>query len=213
MDAVYILGNGSKFNNLEILSSVRSLAKHMIDLDRIFIIGEDPGFFPSAIHIKTDDSFDLKWKNAYHKIKNACGIKDLSDTFLLMNDDFIMTEPFNGSDFPYYAVRNGNGGPSGPVDFSIHCPMIIKKEWYLCMPDCSEMPKDFSPRSFYANFYRCPPLYTSDFILHAGGDCGSYDDQSKGLPCFSFGDSAMHYDDFREWLNSLFPEKCRFEIE
>lgn len=213
MDVVYILGTGSKFKNLEILYSVRSLSKYMIDLDRIFIVGEDPGFLPWANHIPASDLTDSKWKNAYFKIKQACGLKDLSDTFLLMNDDFFILEPFSGAEFPYYAVKNGNGGPSGPVDFSIHCPIVIKKDWYLSMPDFADMPRQFSPRSFYANFYRCPPTYTLDFILRAGEGCTPFDVQIKNKPCFSIGDPAMYYDDFRLWLDSLFPQKSIFEIE
>ena len=43
MDIVYILGNGSKFNNEEIRYSLRSLEK-FVNFDRVFIVGECPKF-------------------------------------------------------------------------------------------------------------------------------------------------------------------------
>jgi hypothetical protein len=208
---VYILGTGSLANDEEIRYSVRSLEQNMLDLGRVFVVGEKPGPLPGAAHVPASDVGDRKWQRAYLKIKKACALPDLSADFLLMNDDFFMLEPFHGSEWPFYAVRNGNGGPCGPVDFSIHCPILLNKELYANMPFSADQKGHLSPRTFYGNFYRVPAVPTSDFILRAGAGCRPFDEQVIGWRCFSVSDSAMLDLNFKNWLDSLYPNPSRFE--
>lgn len=212
MDVVYILGSGSLCNNEEIRYSIRALETNMLDLRNIYIIGEDPKFLQKIKHIPAHDSSNYKHINAYHKIILACKIEELSDEFLLMNDDFFMTKEFLGSDFPFYALENSNGGSCGPNSFHIHCPVRIKKDWYLQMPIDTSFKSCKSPRTFYANFFKAPPKFCNDFILRAGVGCLDFNIQIKNKPCFSISDSAMLYEPFKNWLHSLYPIPSRFEI-
>ena len=90
MDAVYILGSGSLAGNEEIRFSIRSLCENMLDLRNLYIIGEDPGFLHDFEHVVMLDSSKERHVNAYFKVLRACGLPELSDEFLLMNDDFFM---------------------------------------------------------------------------------------------------------------------------
>lgn len=211
MDAVYILGTGSLVGDLEILYSVRSLATHMIDLRDVYVVGEKPSDLPGAIHVPAADTSKSKWENAYNKTLEACAIPELSDDFLLMNDDFFILEPFEGAEWPFYSLKNANGGPAGPLSFQVHCPIRLNKDWYSRMPSLVGMPKQFSPRSFYANFYKAPPTMTSDFILRTGEGVPLFDEQTIGWPCFSVSNSAFLSSDFNRWLFALYPNPSRFE--
>ena len=128
-----------------------------------------------------------------------------------MNDDFFMLSPFEGAEFPFYAVKNGDGGCSGRNDFSIHCPIRIKKEWYEKLPLTLDMKGAWSPRSFYSNFYSAPPTYTTDPILRHGEAMPDFDTQIKGRDFFSISDGIMLSAQFNLWLNELYPTSCRFE--
>ena len=212
MDVVYILGSGSLVKNEEIRFSIRSLEAHMLDLRNIYIIGEDPEILTAVKKIPSGDSFPEKWKNAYHKIIRACSIPEISEEFLLMNDDFFMLEPFSGAEFPFYDLKGSNGGTEGLNSFHIHSPLRIKKEWYQKMPFDPTAKGHHSPRTFYCNFYKAPPTFCDDFILRAGEGCKDFNAQIKGKPLFSISDTSMLYAPFLVWLGKLFPNPSRFEI-
>lgn len=212
MDVVYILGTGSLVKNEEIRYSVRSLEKYMLDLGRIFIVGEDPGFLPLAVHVPASDSSIYKWLNGYCKVKKACSIDGLTEDFLLMNDDFFMLDYFTGAEWPFYALKGGNGGSCGALDFGLHCPMRIHAEWYEKMPFPTVGKGPFSPRSFYGNFMRVPPKMGEDFVVRVGEGAKDYDLQIAGKPCFSIGNTAPLDENFMRWLDALYPEPSTFEI-
>lgn len=211
MDAVYILGSGSLSKNEELRMSIRSLQKHMVDLDRIFVIGEYPGEWFTGIHIHMEDLHTEKWKNAYIKTLRACDSIDISDEFLLMNDDFFMNADFVGAEFPFYTIPGANGGSSGMNYFGIHCPIRIKKDWYKAMPFSVNMKGEMSPRSFYANFYRAPVKKGIDTIVVTGGNCPPFDFQVADRDFFSIGNNIMTMPIFYEWLYKKYPLKSRFE--
>lgn len=211
MDAVYILGSGSLSNNDEIRFSVRSLQTHMEDLNDVYVIGEKPKRMPGVNHIPCEDKHKKKWQNAMEKTRRACEIEALSDEFLLMNDDFFMLAPFVGAEFPFYARKNVDGGQNGRHHFGIHCPIRIKKDWYQQMPIQPDSPGEYSPRSFYCNFYGAPPKFIHDAIFREGVGMPSFDNQSAGKKFFTICDSTMCDSGFREWIELLFPNRSRYE--
>lgn len=211
MDVVYILGSGSLVSNKEIKYSLRALETNMQDIRNVYVIGELVPDLPGVIHIPATDPAKTKWQNAYLKIKKACSLPDLSEEFLLMNDDFFMLEPFIGTEWPFYALKNSNGGVCGQHSFQIHCPIRLNKEWYSKMPFDVHSKGHLSPRTFYANFYKAPPLFCTDFIVRVGKEARNYDEQIKNWPCFSIGDVAMLDPVFSKWLEDMYPVPSRFE--
>lgn len=211
MDAVYILGSESPAKNEEIRHSVRSLDRNMADLRDIYIIGENPGFLPNAKHIPFPDEHTEKWKNAYSKVLRACKEDSISEDFLLMNDDFIIQEPMTGADFPFFALKGAPGGACGPYCYLVHCPIRLNKELYTKMPFDIEQKACPSPRTFYANFYRCPPEYIQDPTVNLIMQLGTFDEQAAGKPFFSFSNTTARDPGFIAWLHSQFPDPSRFE--
>lgn len=212
MDAVYILGSGSLCDNLEIKYSLRALEQNMLDLRNVYIIGEKPDFLQNINHVAVKDMFEKGWQNVHVKICNACDIEDLSDEFLLMNDDFFVTDPFNGAEYPFYALKGVDGGPAGMQSYSVHCPIRFKKDWYKQLPISPEMKGHFSLRSFYANFYKASPTFIEDKILVGGLEVKSFDEQLGTHPFFSIGNGTMKEEDFVQWLEKKYPNPSKFEI-
>lgn len=211
MDVVYILGSGSLSENKEILYSVRSICANMLDLNNIYVIGDKPMNLPNVIHIPMTDELPEKWRNAYFKTKRACIEPDITDEFLLMNDDFFMCEPFTGADFPFYSLKGSNGGACGVNSFHVHCPIRIKKEWYKNMPFDINSSACKSPRTLYANFYRAPVSPIDDPIVTIG-ETSEFDEADViGRKFFSVGDTAMLNLGFCEWLDTIYHMKSRYE--
>lgn len=205
MDVVYILGKGSLSDDKELKYSIRSLHKNMLDMGAVYVVGEKPKTAPLAKHIPAEDKYPKKWQNMLHKVNLACQDSQITDDFLLMNDDFFMLEPFMGSEFPFYRTKTGDGGPNGTNNFSVHCPIRINKDWFSKMPLDPDMKGDFSPRSFYCNFYRAPSTPTEDHILRIGKGMKTIDEQLDKKPWFSIGNNAMLSTEFLEFLTSEYP--------
>lgn len=211
MDAVYILGTGSRSGNEEIRYSVRSLEKHMSDLGKVFVVGSRPESLRAAAWIEATDNHAKYWKNALEKTRFACFDERVSADFLLMNDDFFMREDFIGAELPFYSVKGGSGGGSGLHDFGIHCPIRFNKEMYVKMPLSTELKGDFSPRSFYANFYKARPEPVKDCIVRTGSGLPDYGVQVKGSDFFSCDDVAFLVPSFQDWMRELYPLPSRCE--
>jgi len=207
-----VLGTGSLVNNGELRYSIRSLVKNMLDLRNIYIIGERVNFLSGVVQIEKIDLYKESWKNVLDKTRVACEISYLSEEFLFMNDDFFMLSPFLGADFPFYTLEGFDGGLSGRLSYQVHCPIRYKKEWFMKMPLSVEMFGNFSPRSFYGNFYRAPAKPVQDFIVRNGLDVLDFDFQIKGKDFFSISDQIMLDPDFVLWLDFLFPEPTCFEL-
>lgn len=110
-DAVFILGCGSIYNDLELLLAVKSMRKFCPFIDRIFIVGNKPRCNLSGMnctHIPCRDPYNAnKDSNMMFKVLHAIdNIPDLTDNFLLCSDDQLVTQPCTWEDFkPKYVQR------------------------------------------------------------------------------------------------------------
>lgn len=211
MDVVYILGKGSPRSDLELLFSIRSLEKHMKDLGRIFVVGERPTWLKNVIYISCPDPYEKAWQNAFYKVKKACEHPSLNDEFLLMNDDFFMLKDFVGSEYPYYALANRDGGCNGPYSFAVHAPIKINKSLYKQIPLDITQKGDWSPRSLYGNFFRVEPVFCNDFNINVNHATLDLHTQLLGKPHIATGHDAILNDDFLVLLESYFPEPTKYE--
>jgi hypothetical protein len=99
-DVLYILGRGSKQNDIELRLSLRSIEKNARNLDRVFIVGNCPDWVQNVIHIPEEDKcfpFSNHMRKVYKAIEGG-----ISENFLLMNDDFFMMKPFDVETYPYF---------------------------------------------------------------------------------------------------------------
>lgn len=211
MQAVYILGDGSKAENEEIRYSIRSLEANMLDLEHVFVVGECPDFLGGVTHIEAEDKYEKKWQNAHHKTLVACEHEEIDEQFLLMNDDFFLCEPFMGAEFPFYSKPDTSGGVDGPKSFALHCPIRIVKDFYKQIPLNIDAGGDHSPRTFYANFAKAPPTPMEDCIVREGEGIPDFDEQIAGRQWFTIGDTIMTSEKFRYWLHERWPDATEYE--
>lgn len=154
MDIVYILGNGSLHNNLELKYSLATVKYFAKGVGKIFIIGDNPGFEGDFIHYPVIDCGRNKQDNIRKKIEFACGMEEISQNFLFMNDDHFFNAPVDTTNYPYYycktiqaeigerktpghykrALENtANALPLCAKYFDIHTPIVYNKSLFLAI--------------------------------------------------------------------------------
>ncbi len=109
IDVVYVLGTGSNWDNNEIRFSLRSLAKNLKGMGRVFVVGERPAFLQNVIHIPAKDEFNPNVNadgNIILKVLAACNDERLSDDFLFINDDHLVLKPIEASEVPPFHKGN-----------------------------------------------------------------------------------------------------------
>lgn len=230
-DLLYILGRGSKWRNNEIRFSLRSVEKYLPHA-RIFVIGECPKFLRNVVHIPALDAYDNKLTNAIFKIRSACREIDLSEQFVLMNDDFFFLrhtpriESFilgktrtaianHSTKAGYYfsAMRKTQdllnaAGHTDPDDYEVHYPMMIEKQKFLEITDAIEWEQDgYLFRSLYGNTYEIGGKRRKDTKLHNIEDL---DDLAAG-DLLSTADRVVLRPEFQHFIYNHFPNPSRYE--
>lgn len=170
MDLVYLYKR-CPLSDIEIRFSLRS-AEKFLKFDRVFIVGDKPKIFnDKVIHIKCADDQKNKHLNIKKKIDCVVNRADISDDFILMNDDFFLLKPFDT--IPYFynmtlkeRVENPSKSeeynkriqavykvfPNGK-SFEVHCPIVINKQKMKDLINRYSDKEDFARRSMYANWY------------------------------------------------------------
>lgn len=232
-DIVYILGSGSKWNNKEILYSLRSLS-NLEDCGRVFIVGRCPYFIDSkkVHHIDCSDPTKNKLLNAMHKIRIACSHKEISEDFILMNDDFFFLKKTRGIPYYnmgtleqmaknhttkggyYYAAINGTidalkkAGVEKALSFELHYPIVINKKLFLEIVDpawYAQRPLLF--RSLYGNLAKIRSTKRQDLKIYTLKDF-----ERMGTPDFVSTDNKVCLDlSVQDWFARTFPQKSRYE--
>ena len=89
-DLVYILKEAE--SNPDLVMSLRSIEK-FCTYRKVWVIGFKPSWLKNVNYLPTDQSTGTKWANSCLNWKTACECEDISDNFILMNDDFIALRP------------------------------------------------------------------------------------------------------------------------
>ncbi|MBO7733082.1 MAG: hypothetical protein J6S67_11030 [Methanobrevibacter sp.] len=226
MDILYILGYGSTMYDWEIRLSLRTLDKYATNVDRVFIVGKLPAFVKDVIHIPCGDPYQPS-NNHFLKVFAAID-GNISENFLLMNDDFYMMRPFDVEKYPYYVrgkmelIENPSRyqkmlnrtltylqdkGHKTVWHYGCHCPIIYNKTNFLQLKPIFEKVKydliGLSPRILYGNMFVKRHRTINDPKMHEDvlmevNDAG----------CLSSSPKCQHV------LNSIckmFPKRSRWE--
>lgn len=227
MDVVYILGTGSKWNDNELRYSLRSL--QYIEHNRVFIVGECPDWAVNVCHVPASDIYgDQKQRNAIYKLQTAIST-NLSDDFILMNDDFFVLRPMApGCQHRQTLAEALKGDASGPfrealenthamfpdgLDYSLHTPFVYNKAKLAEAIDaCGD--KMMLLRSVYGNLHKVGGERMDDVKLHCAGSFALYWDVTgfDDLNCISTSDGAVLSDRFQEWVMAKYPEPSIYEL-
>lgn len=155
-DIVYLIRPGE--NNEEFRHSLRSLEKNFPNHGTIWIVGYCPLWINKEnVRVIYKTQVRQKWVNTDNNLKVACRHPDISDDFILMNDDFFIMQPIDeiprlnrGSISEVIKQHEGKSnseayawsmrhttvllqkmGIKDPLSYELHVPMIINKEKYL----------------------------------------------------------------------------------
>lgn len=186
-DLVYVLGSGSKWNNNELRFSLRSVEKNLKGVGKIYVVGENPGYFTDKIiYIYYPDP--LGGRNADGnmalKILRACSEENLSDNFLFMNDDFIINREMEVSEIPWlhkndmatrpeeywnrefyrkrlrrtFEVLQERNLPT--IQYDYHAPMLMNKHEFPKVMEQFDYKEDigYTFRSLYGNCMKLPAI-------------------------------------------------------
>ena len=93
MDVVYIL-KCENFN-YDLAYSLRSLYANVTGYDNVWTVGFTPSWISPTVNRISTVQRSTKWRNALHNIITACKNPDISDDFVLFNDDFFAINPVN----------------------------------------------------------------------------------------------------------------------
>jgi len=148
MDYVYICREGE---NEELRYSIRSVVSNGKP-NKIWIVGGKPDWYSGDfIDVVQNEN---KYQNAYKNLIAICDSNEISDPFILMNDDFYIVKNINSIDTYHggllldkinlYQKINPNSnytrklfatykkikalGIENPLDYELHIPMVMEKQ-------------------------------------------------------------------------------------
>jgi len=205
MDVVYVYK--SRGDSRELRYSLRSLknVKH----DRVFIVGDREDWFKDIVHIphKTNQT---PFIDVLCKVEKAC-LSDVSDDFIMMNDDFYITEPTEIE--PLYREI--------PKPVSYHKRSVVKTLDYLNMKDAKNYelhaPMVFNKHKLKSIVRRVRPhmlpipiFYRTVYgnVYNIGGEF--YEDKKSyrgEIPKGKFISTSRYF----HWLDEMFPDKSNYE--
>lgn len=235
-DLVYILGTGSHWRNNEIRYSLRSVQKYLPH-GKVFIIGYKPKWARNVIHIPCPDPYRNKLQNSIFKTKKAAWNPEISDRFVIMNDDFFFLRPtkkvkvyYRGTmddsirEHPtqrgYYfsamtrtrAMLRGRGFMN-PKDYAVHFPMILEKKKVRRL--ISQFPFDdegYLFRTVYANVYGLGGYPRTDTKIKKVEELRKRK-ITRGPDLISTTDGIVLDPKFQKWIHKRLPEPSPYEIE
>lgn len=233
MTIAYILGDGSKYNNLELRISLRSAEKYL-NPKKVIVCGHDPGFLSDKVTYipnypikkENDAAFGIK-----ENLLALCKSDLVPDEFTLLNDDYFFLAPM--TDFPYYhkgelraaMERIGSGvfyghllatavvlenKKLGTKHFDCHWPIVYNKKKLLKIIEEQNWNVPLGPtiRSMYCNTLGIDGQYIDDVKINK--PVLDWAAATAGMPMISVGDEA--FDRIcRSYFISLFGTKSAYE--
>ena len=170
MDFVYICKDG---NNEELRYSIRSVVQSFPD-SNIWVVGGKPTWYAgNYINIK---QVLTKYRNAIQNLNAICNSNEISEEFILMNDDFYIVKNINTIETYHggllldkinlYQKINSNSNYTrklaatykkikslnidNPLDYELHVPMIMEKKK---LKQILQNNDQFLWRSIYGNVF------------------------------------------------------------
>lgn len=226
LDVVYFIKDGTR--NEEFRYSLRSICKNM-PFARVWVFGGCPTNIVPDVRIRVQQEGITKWDRVHAMFKLACENKELSENFILFNDDFFIMKPTDRID-PYYrdtleehvkVLGQGlyahmltgideelKSRKLSTYSYELHIPFIFNKKKLLKLLE--DNPDLRCTRTMYGNTYKIGGERKSDVKIFSDRPAFDY----KNSDMLSTDDSVININnDAWRWLKNQFPNKCKYEIE
>lgn len=186
MDFVYICKDG---DNEELRYSIRSVDASFPEAN-IWVVGGKPGWYVGN-YIKVPQNL-TKYKNAFYNLKSITESEAISESFVLMNDDFYIVKKidsintYHGGSLLekinlYQKINSNSGytrklsatykkvvslGIENALDYELHVPMIMEKEK---LKEILKYQDQFLWRSIYGNLFNVGGEQIEDVKVYTKG--------------------------------------------
>jgi len=224
LDIVYFVKDAPL--NEELRYSLRSVCKNMPHA-RVWIFGGLPrGIYPD-VHIKIKQTGRTKWDKVRNMFIAACKNKELSEDFVLFNDDFFIMQPIDKIE-PLYRCSLENHikvlakgsyrellttvmndlkhKNKTTLSYELHTPFLFNKKKLLKLIE--NTPDLHCTRTLYGNIYKIGGEKSADVKVFNSRPTFDYR-HSKML---STDDSVMNINnDVWRYIKKSFPDKCEYE--
>ena len=147
IDLVYIVKEDER--NEDLRYSLRSVAKFLPN-NKIWIVGYKPSWIRNVNYIPVKQTED-KWKNSVKNILEACKCNEISEDFVLMNDDFFAIKPIKD-------LKKSINLCLGNLDLSIQKYKNPKTDWEKAFLDVYELLESLDIEKPYYDFESHTPL-------------------------------------------------------
>lgn len=230
LDIVYFVKDSP--SNEELRISLRSVTANMPH-KRAWIFGGCPKNIVPDIRVRVKQEGKTKWDKVRKMFLTACQNKELTDDFILFNDDFFVMRPTNFIK-PLYRCElpkhiqileaNFNNRPSeysrllrraekeleslgcSTFSYELHTPFIFNKEKMLKMLE--EHPDWRCTRTMYGNLYNIGGEKSSDVKIFSSKTELDY----KNLRFLSTDDPVINVNnDIWRYIRNQFKQKCEYE--
>lgn len=182
LDILIPLGDGSVWgNNNELRYCLRSIERYATGYDRIFIVGEDPGFLNGDGKVRFCPLPEIdanKEARIASKILRGFQETDIADDAVMFNDDYVLTAPIDLRTLPFYhrgelslgipsqgsvlyraalgdTVRALRQAGRPTLHYDVHMPMILNRHKFIGLNDwwirSEKAWQGFVCKSIYAN--------------------------------------------------------------
>lgn len=228
MDYVYIYREGL---GDELRYSIRSLAKNAPE-GRVWLVGGKPEWF-NGDHIPVK-AVGGKFKNISECYWVIARCEDISEDYVLMNDDFFILEKIDSIPTLHGGLLSSKIttymkmlGPtmysnilgkalhhlrskkiSEPFDYDIHVPMVINRKTFIDI-----VPRDSqAPRSVYGNLANVGGTEIQDVKTYNNPQykSRSYEYSNSNSPYISTDDDTFE-ELYNQVLKDMFPEPSKYE--
>lgn len=219
----------------ELKYALRSVEQNLTGVGNVFIIGDRPGWLKEVFHVpyRAGNGMTDKEKNIYERVALACGMKQVSDDFLYMNDDHYLLKPVEAAEFPVYfynTLSSKLGSNTTPyqvtvkntmnlvgklaLNYDTHCPIIFNKERFLRTFREVEWSKPYGycmkTLYCYANGQVGKLMPDMKIRRYMDYPAAMQIEALRGLLFFSTDDKAMGKT-MVQVLETLFPNKSKYE--
>jgi len=241
IDVVIPIGRGSTWKNNELRYCLRSIQQHLKGYRNIYIIGNIPEFLKQVQGIITinfpDPAPGNPALNIYRKLLFASWLQEVSDDFLMFNDDYFLIADTDAATIPHYykpqnlqecikKIQPGNTFRTAVENtikalqeksfelkyFDIHVPMLYNKQKFAQVMQQYNwtLPYGYTAKSLYCNSLGIAGEELPDCKIDTGLTATEIEQWINGRFVFSVGDAGL-FGEMKQWLQNRFPNPSPFE--
>jgi hypothetical protein len=240
-DVMIPLGSGSQWNDNELRYTLRAIERNLKGFRNIVIVGQKPDWLKNVKHIPAGDPLPSNADgNITLKTLKACESNDVTDDFLFMNDDHVITHPTHIEDIPDYYKQDFEEYQEGywnnslhrirvyrtwqalkeagysTINFELHVPNMINKKKYIDAVNRFSFDKDIGlcPKSLYGNLAvnwdTMKKIKDPTIFIKKSMDEIRDKFENSKVPHVAYNDEGLNTN-LKYYLYKSFPKKSSFE--